>query len=432
MAAPRIFVSHSHHDNAFCRDYVNGLRERGFDVWYDEHSLGWGALRSTVERELPLCQHFAAILSPTAVASEWVNAEIDAALELLKDGTLQTLTFVIAAPCNVPLLLRRWKRIEGIGGSPISVAEAVARTATIVAAPSSTPPNQAPLYAASATQETFQMSRDHFPERLEQLGFVAKQANGVEYILPPLCDVSTGPFLMGSDPSRDPVAYEDWANDERPQHKVILNAYRIARFPVTVAEYSCFTRTKRSEPSKLNWQSDIDLLFLGDDNSLAHPVVDVSWHDAVAYTAWLSQITGEPWHLPSEAEWEKAARGTDGRIYPWGNAWDPRRAPTRETNDRGERPVGDYPLGASPYEVEDMAGNVWEWTDSFYGPYPFREDKNESLDPAMHRVVRGGSYGSYSRYVRAAYRYHYRPTYRDAYIGFRMSCADRSSAMGSA
>src|SRR5581483_5022825 len=112
MAASRIFVSHSHADTPFCREFVNGLRGHGFDVWYDEHNLGWGALRATIEREMPLCQHFVAILSPTAVASEWVNTEIDAALELLQEGTLRSFTFVVAERCTVPLLLRRWKRIE--------------------------------------------------------------------------------------------------------------------------------------------------------------------------------------------------------------------------------------------------------------------------------------------------------------------------------
>lgn len=122
MTVPRVFVSHSHQDAMFCREYVKGLSERGASVWYDEHNLGWGALRATIEREMPQCQHFVGILSPAAVGSEWVNAEIDAALELLTEGILKTLTFVIAEPCVVPLLLRRWKRIEGSGGTAAPVA----------------------------------------------------------------------------------------------------------------------------------------------------------------------------------------------------------------------------------------------------------------------------------------------------------------------
>lgn len=116
MAAPapsasRVFVSHSHQDNAYCREFVAGLRVHGYAVCYDEHNLGWGALRPTIEQELPKCAHFVAILSPAAVASEWVNTEIDAALDLLGKRVLHTFTFVVAAACEVPLLLRRWKRI---------------------------------------------------------------------------------------------------------------------------------------------------------------------------------------------------------------------------------------------------------------------------------------------------------------------------------
>src|SRR6185437_16550112 len=113
MASSRVFVSHSHQDNDYCREFVAELRGLGYQVWYDEHNLGWGALRATIEKEMPQCQHFIAIFSPDSVASDWVNAEIDAALDLLKDGILQTITFVVARECAVPLLLRRWKRIEG-------------------------------------------------------------------------------------------------------------------------------------------------------------------------------------------------------------------------------------------------------------------------------------------------------------------------------
>src|SRR5262245_33213418 len=131
----RVFVSHSHEDSDYCRQYVAGLRERGCLVWYDEHNLGWGALRPTIEAELQQTQHFVAILSPASVASHWVNAEIDTAIDLLHSGKLHTLLFVVAARCEVPLLLRRWKRIEGPEEAPASVAEAVAKSANIMGVP---------------------------------------------------------------------------------------------------------------------------------------------------------------------------------------------------------------------------------------------------------------------------------------------------------
>src|SRR5262249_14583327 len=135
----RVFVSHSHQDSEYCQQYVNGLKGRGYAVWYDEHNLGWGALRSVIESEMQQCQHFVAIFSTAAVTSQWVNAEIDAAIELVHQGVLLSVVFVIAERCEVPLLLRRWKRLEGPGGTSISATEAVARTVPIIGLPSTVP-----------------------------------------------------------------------------------------------------------------------------------------------------------------------------------------------------------------------------------------------------------------------------------------------------
>jgi formylglycine-generating enzyme required for sulfatase activity len=136
-----------------------------------------------------------------------------------------------------------------------------------------------------------------------------------------------------------------------------------------------------------------------------HPVGGVSWDDAVAYTAWLADLTGDPWRLPTEAEWEKAARGTDGRIYPWGDKFDKKRCTTSESGKGTTTPVGSHPSGASPYGVLDMAGNVWEWTSSRFIPYPY--SASEALD-ALHGgvapVLRGGSWYYIARFARAACR----------------------------
>lgn len=138
-ATPRIFVSHSHQDAAFCRAYVNGLRAHGLDVWYDEHNLGSGALRSTIERELQGRDHFIVILSPAAVSSDWVNAEIDGALALMRRGQVRMFLPVVAAVCDIPVLLDRYKRITGADGGSVGVDEAVARTVQALSGAASAP-----------------------------------------------------------------------------------------------------------------------------------------------------------------------------------------------------------------------------------------------------------------------------------------------------
>ena len=115
----RVFVSHSHTDAVYCRKMVQALREAGMDVWYDEHNLGAGKLRREIERELLSREHFIVILSPSAVESRWVEAEIDGALSLLYDGKIRTFLPVIAEKCEIPVLLRGYKFISGDSFSPL-------------------------------------------------------------------------------------------------------------------------------------------------------------------------------------------------------------------------------------------------------------------------------------------------------------------------
>lgn len=172
-------------------------------------------------------------------------------------------------------------------------------------------------------------------------------------------DIPAGPFSMGSNEKKDPGAFEE----EMPQHTVDLPSFKIALFPVTVAQYRCFA----AEAGK-----EIDYWWKKNNRIDNHPVVAVSWHDAKAYCEWLTgKLRGLGWNgvvrLPTEAQWEKAARGTDGRIYPWGEDCDPNHANYSDTGIGGTSPVGCFSAGQSPYGLYDMAGNVWEWTSTIYG-----------------------------------------------------------------
>jgi TIR domain len=149
LNTPRVFVSHSHEDNDYCRALVLGLRQSGLAVWYDEHNLGWGQLRQTIDRELQDCQHFVAILSPAAVASDWVNMEIDAALAQWRRKHLQMFLLVVAHPCNIPLTLEGFKRLEDPRGGGVAVEEAIRRvTQTVREVEGSPSPPQLPPMAA--------------------------------------------------------------------------------------------------------------------------------------------------------------------------------------------------------------------------------------------------------------------------------------------
>ena len=238
-------------------------------------------------------------------------------------------------------------------------------------------------------------------------------------------EVPEGSFLMGSDPSLDPLAFdiEQWSATSA-QGTVELPDYFISRFEVTVAQFRVFAHE--------SGRGIIDSHALGSE--LDHPVVGVSWTDAVAYAQWLQgalmEWSGTPaalasmfegdWKigLPSEAEWEKAARGGDGRIFPWGDAQRPARANYRA---RGTTAVGSFECPECPFGLADMSGNVWEMTRSPYQPYPYDStDDRDDLEAESLWVMRGGSFNEAEQNVRAAIRGGGDPGARRPDIGFRL------------
>ena len=182
---------------------------------------------------------------------------------------------------------------------------------------------------------------------------------------------------------------------------------------MTNAQYAAFVQATNHEKPRYWTEGQISA---GQDD---HPVVEISWDDAVAFSQWLSQETGQVFGLPTEAEWEKAARGTDGLVYPWGNEGDERRCNTAEGGPGATTPVDAYPTGASPYDLWDMAGNVFEWTDSWHQAYPGSKHKNKKYDEKS-RVLRGGSWDNNLNRARGAFRYRFWLGSKDNDIGCRV------------
>jgi formylglycine-generating enzyme required for sulfatase activity len=249
-------------------------------------------------------------------------------------------------------------------------------------------------------------------------------------------EITVGSFWMGSDDED-----KDAQDYEKSKHEIELPTYYMARYPVTVAQFKAFVEDKKyslGDPKCLEGNSN-------------HPVVYVTWHDALSYCDWLDErlhrgrsipqafrsiLASDPHlrvSLPSEAEWEKAARGTDGRIYPWGELPDPAKTNTSETKIGGTSAVCGFAGGASPYGLLDMSGNVFEWTRSLWGKdvdeliygYPYSEKMVEREDlktgDDIWRVLRGGSFYHDARCARCAYRRRY-PPYSCSYDrGFRVA-----------
>lgn len=259
-----------------------------------------------------------------------------------------------------------------------------------------------------AEQVTFKQRESEGVARQQGNTLVLTLASGVDITF---TRVSAGEFLMGSDPQVDQNALED----EQPQHKVYLDTYWIGKYPVTNAQYAAFARATNYRPPD-HWRNG--KCPAGKEQ---HPVVNVSWEDATAFCQWVTQITGQEIRLPTEAEWEKAARGMDGRAYPWGNEPPDASRCNFGGNERDTTPVSKYsPRGNSPYSCADMAGNVWEWTAGWYGPYSARTQSSPT-GPATGdcKVVRGGSWLHSEWVVHSACRYWNSPTTRTVSLGFR-------------
>lgn len=228
--------------------------------------------------------------------------------------------------------------------------------------------------------------------------------------------VPSGEFTLGSDGK----AIDEDAM-ERPPHSVSLAAYFIDKHEVTVAEYAGFLNAAQAtaegqgrpflglaaysplEQANGEWRAK--------SGRERFPMTNVTWYGAVAFAKWAGK------RLPTEAEWEKAARGSDGRKFPWGAGMDPSRMRFGQDNIG---PVGEKANGASPYGCLDMAGNAWEWTSSLFKPYPYAaEDGREDPETAGRRVARGGSWTGEPHIATTTYRFRPEPGFAHAYLGFR-------------
>ncbi len=291
--------------------------------------------------------------------------------------------------------------------SPVARPAAVARGTPAAAAPA---PSPAPVVVAKKVINISPAAR--LAERQIHPNFVSR--TGIEMFLIP-----SGRFQMGS------VAPGSQVNEE-PVTPVTLSCFYLARYPVTNAQYETFAPAHRNK--RMPCAND------------AHPAVFVNYEEAMAFCEWLGGKETRKYRLPTEAEWEYAARGEDGRVFPWGNAlnagnlanfadartkfaW---RDPSIDDGFAESSPIGSYPRGASPFGIEDMAGNVFEWCFDWVEAYKGREVVNpRGTKMAQRRIIRGGSWRSMGASLRASARNSNIPTAFANDLGFRIACECR-------
>lgn len=422
-----IFLSYSREDLVAMHRIKQALQQGGVSVWTDENlTPGTSNWMRAIDRNLKKCDAVVVLLSPAAYKSKWVDRECGKAEAYGKE--IFPLLIKGEPEDAVPLSLWYIQYIdlrEDFDSGVTKLIETL-QLRGFCNDDSMTGGKKQHL------ETPVEISRPIVDVPGNEL--TVTLARGVEMVF---VRVPAGEFWMGSDED-DPDAYDD----EKQRHKVYLDVYWIGKYPVTNAQYAAFVEATgyqtQAEKAGYSWVWDFQKKGWKKANGLYwkkpridqgdivkqsdHPVVHVSWKDAQAFCLWASKVSDRSIYLPSEAEWEKAARSVDGRKYPWGSEKPNSRLLNFNMNIGGTTAVGSYPGGASPCGALGMAGNVWEWTADWYAEkYYSKSPPKNPTGPLTgeKRVLRGGSWGSYGRYVRSANRNRNLPDRWNDFFGFR-------------
>ncbi|HOU39993.1 MAG TPA: SUMF1/EgtB/PvdO family nonheme iron enzyme [Promineifilum sp.] len=387
----QVFISHAHEDDGFAHRLAADLCAHGWNVWIAPDSIAPGETWvDAINRGLEASSYYVLALTPAASASPWVNTETNVAISL-EHARLMRFIPLDVAPSRPPPLWTAYQNVPFRDDYQTGLEHLLAR---LEGRPPRPQPAGDPAKRRVDEMRLFSDRQLHERARIE------------------LVRVAAGAFLYG--------AREADPRHERPQRSVRLGEYWISRAAVTNAQFARFVEatgyTTTAEASGFGrvwvggrWQ-DVERAYWrrpeGPRSSIEermhHPVVSVSWHDAQAFCEWAGL------RLPSEAEWEKAARGSDGRLFPWGDEPPSGGRANFGMGQGATTAVGCFsPAGDSPYGALDMAGNVWEWTTA--------EGSGGSA-----RVVRGGAWPSEARHLRVTWRVEVEPAQSFNTVGFRV------------
>jgi formylglycine-generating enzyme required for sulfatase activity len=410
----KVFLCHSSTDKPVVRELYRRLSaESWIDVWLDEEKLFPGQdWNLEIEKAVEAAHAILVCLSNNSITKEgYVQRELRTVLDYADykpEGTLYLIPVRLEA-CDPPRRLRPWQyadyfpmegRARAYERLLVSLRMRAAELGIFIEqpavdgrAPAVQPKSPVQVVAKAPTDEN------------------KLTIGGIEFRRIP-----KGAFIMGSKED-DKEAYDQ----EKPQHSLeIAYDYWLARFPVTSEQYNAFVHSGGGKHPVSGWEQKKE-----------HPLVNVSWNDAQVYVKWLNDEhaadlpKGYVYRLPTEAEWEKAARGPYGNIYPWGNEFDKNKCNSAEGGKGNTTAVGAYsPAGDSSYGCVDMSGNVWEWTHSLFEKYSYKvDDGREDEKKTGHRVWRGGSFLNGRQGTRCADR-----NWNDTdnclnYLGFRVCLA---------
>ena len=426
----QVFISHAHQDADFAHRLAADLGKHGWRVWIAPDSIRPGEKWvQAINRGLDECGVFVLVLTPAAVQSRWVQDETNVAIELEHEGRLRLIPLELNR-CDIPPLWRALQRTPFQGRHEDGVRALLAALE-----------GRAQVPSLAKVPEPSQGSGETPRPRSAPVS-IPRDAD-----IPDItwADIPAGTLMMGSrkgETFKTPGGIQTPDDDECwPDGKpraIPIKAFKLSAYPITVTQFRPFVQDPAGWVNS-QWWTEAGWHDCGDakapefwDNPQwcidDHPVVGVSWYAAVAHCRWLTARLRALVRLPTEAEWEWAARGPEGRRWPWGNEWRDGACNSREACLLSTSAVGQFPAGVNwTGSVYDLAGNVWEWCstrcqiyDDHYSALEGTDEWTEAyLAGDASGAVRGGFFHNDARDVRGAFRIWLFPSYRDACGGFR-------------
>ncbi len=436
-----IFISYSKKNKSYTDKLVDYLEKAGFHIWYDGRIDFGTSWEREIVKAIEACTAFIVVMTPESYESEWVSNECQHASELGKPQ----FPILLAGDVFFRYKSKQYVDVRGEVLPPESFLQRLAAyserhqqqgknladSENRLGKGHVSPSEQHLLIERLNNLTTQPSERATIGLRLAEIGDPRTGIGLDETELPDFAwiKIPAGSFLFGSNRKKD-----KHAKDHEPdQREYSLPTFHLAQYPVTYAQYEVFVQDKGYE-NPLYW-TQAGWQWKGNKKHPEnywqypkwhlsnYPVIGVTWYEATAFCRWFSSKCGLEVRLPTETEFEKAARGTTDWIYPYGDGFEATRINTSEANLKHTSAVGVFPQGASPYGVMDLAGNVWEWSLSLWStPYQHMTSDTIEWDGFAPRVIRGGSWYRNNDAARISSRSYFSPLGAEYDIGFRVCC----------
>ena len=412
----KLFISYAHVDRYRVNELVEILRDASYEPWFDHRLLPGQDWKAELLRAVKMCDAFLYALSPESVESEWCQWEFSQAVEMGKP----IIPVLLQARTKLPDAISRFQFADfSDGPTPRSVARLMGglRVVQVIV-----PVEQAPQVTANPSGLPAQAENDSI---VTNPPFTPPD---VSHILPApfeWCYVPHGGVTLKDIDDVDGSIFTGFYSSTISGGHYKVEDFLIAKYPITNDQYQMFIDDPKGYSNILFWGYSEKANQWYKENPRPEGTAyyganvartNVSWYESVAFCHWLNYHLGTSFEimLPTEQQWQRAAQGDDNREYPWGDEFDPRCCNSNQSGIGKPTPVTQYPNGASPFGVFDMAGNVWEWCLTRWG------DDSTAAEGDLPRVVRGGAFSYHPDYSQATYRFNFNPSFRNPFGGFRV------------